>query len=68
MFIRAAADLLLVDRMRALAALDCYDWTDVCAANNVTIYPSVRVYRRGRDVREYTGVVTVQALVHLVTL
>ena len=28
-----------------LAHVNCFDWTDVCQKNNVTVYPTVKMFR-----------------------
>lgn len=38
-----------------LATLDCYDWTDVCQQQNVTSFPTIRIYRRGYPTIPYKG-------------
>jgi len=65
----AEADRLLsLDGIRSMATVNCYDWTDVCSAVNMSVYPTVRVYRKGQDVVSYHGLVSVSALVRTVKL
>ena len=28
-----------------LAHVNCFDWTDVCQKNNITVYPTVKMFR-----------------------
>ena len=51
-----------------LAAVDCFDWTDVCGQNNVTSYPTIRIYRQGKEPREYTGMLGAAPIVSLVKM
>ena len=50
-----AAELLAQDGMQPLAAVDCYDWTDVCGKQNITSYPTIRIYKKGQGYTTYRG-------------
>ena len=63
-----AARLLSLDGIRTMATVNCYDWTDVCSAANVSVYPMLRVYRREQDMMLYDNLVSVSALVRTVKL
>ncbi len=65
-FLRSFADAasqLARDGVTPLATVDCFDWTDVCGANNVTAYPTVRVYRKGREWTAYSGMLDTGSVV-----
>lgn len=38
-----------------LARVNCFDWTDVCQSNNITIYPTIKMYRKDSDEITYRG-------------
>ena len=39
-----------------LACVNCFDATDLCSAENVTTYPTIRIYRKNPANHEtYTG-------------
>ena len=63
-----ASHTLALDSLHNLAAVDCFDWTDVCAKNNVTVYPTVRIYRKDKDVSEYKGLLGAAVIVSTVKL
>lgn len=52
---------------KQLAALDCYDWTDVCQRLKVYQYPSIRVFHGGKSYN-YTGPYSKESLMRLVKL
>lgn len=62
-----AASQLVGEGVHALAALDCYDWTDVCGQQNITSYPTVRVYSHG-TYRPYTGMLDKQTVISTIKL
>ncbi|XP_078380854.1 uncharacterized protein LOC144663697 isoform X2 [Oculina patagonica] len=38
-----------------LARVNCFDWTDVCQKNNITVYPTIKMFRKGSDEVIYNG-------------
>ena len=36
-----------------IARVNCYDWTDVCARENITTYPVIHYYRHGGKREQY---------------
>ncbi|XP_052273044.1 thioredoxin domain-containing protein 16-like isoform X3 [Dreissena polymorpha] len=44
------------------ARVNCYDWTDVCARADITIYPTLRVYRKDQSSWDYHGPQDAQAM------
>ncbi len=63
-----ASYILEQESLRPLAAVDCYDWTDVCGKNNITSYPIIRIYRKGRDTLDYKGMLDASAIISTVKL
>lgn len=39
-----------------LARVECSSWPDVCDKNNVTVYPTVKMYRGQSDIATYGGI------------
>jgi hypothetical protein len=58
-----AATELSSDKLRPLAAINCYDWTDVCGAVNVSTYPTLRIYHRDGEPMLYTGFLSQSAII-----
>ena len=50
-----AADRLGKDTKLTIARVNCYDWTDVCGLNNITVYPTLRVFDKGQKSWDYRG-------------
>jgi len=59
---------LATEGLRPLAAINCYDWTDVCQLANVSTYPLLRVYRPHADYVTYSGFLSKAALYAAVKL
>ncbi|ESO86148.1 hypothetical protein LOTGIDRAFT_235523 [Lottia gigantea] len=59
---------MLKDEKSQLASLSCYDWTDVCGKQNISRYPTIRLYQNGKYVNDYRGAFDVQAVVNTVKL
>ncbi|KAI0233262.1 Protein disulfide-isomerase A5 [Lamellibrachia satsuma] len=57
----AAADELVADKTRYLAAVDCTAAGDVCKQQGVTGYPTFHYYRQGEFVSKYSGARSKQA-------
>lgn len=38
-----------------LARVNCFDWSDVCEKNNITMYPTIKMFRKGSDDIIYNG-------------
>jgi len=56
------AKRLSAEGLHPLAAVNCYDWTDVCQLANVSTYPLIRVYRPDTDPLDYNGYLSNAAL------
>ena len=56
------------DGAKPLAAVDCYDWTDVCEKQNISIYPTVRIYRKGQGFTTYKDPLDTNAIVRTIKL
>ena len=54
---------LSLDTADLLTRVDCFDWTDVCGKVNITTYPVVRVYRKGKEHLTYSGVLDTDSVV-----
>ncbi|XP_050406902.1 thioredoxin domain-containing protein 16 [Patella vulgata] len=71
-FLRAygEASELLVDNStpNVLARMNCYDWTDVCGKENVFTYPTIRVFKKGKYIEDYNGLLDTQAVVRTIRL
>lgn len=63
-----AAELLAEENLFPLAAVECYDWTDVCAKVGISVYPTVRVYRADMEPVSYDGPLSVASVVAAVKL
>ena len=63
-----AAHALKQDGVNVLAAINCFDWTDVCAKNNITSYPLVRIYRKGQKPTDYKGLLDYSAIISTVKM
>ena len=50
-----AADRLGAETKLSISRVNCYDWTDVCSLNNITIYPTLRVFEGGEKSWDYRG-------------
>ncbi|KAL5009411.1 hypothetical protein ScPMuIL_014992 [Solemya velum] len=70
-FLRAYGDAsqqLESKNNQLLARVDCHDWTDVCRENNITAYPTLRIYEAGKVLRDYRGPLDKDVVVHTVKL
>lgn len=56
-----------VEENHPLVRLNCYDWTDICLKENITTYPTVRIYRSGQS-QEYLQELDKDVLVQTVRL
>lgn len=63
-----AAELLAKENLFPLAAVECYDWTDVCAKVKISAYPTIRVYRASMEPVSYDGPLSVASIVAAVKL
>ncbi|XP_041350651.1 thioredoxin domain-containing protein 16-like [Gigantopelta aegis] len=51
-----------------LTIINCHDWTDVCQKQNITIYPTTRVFRKASKPMDYQGPLDIKAVVSAVKL
>lgn len=56
------------DPARPLTRVNCHDWTDVCGNEKINIYPTMRMYRNGKMLKDYKGLLDSQAVVTTVKL
>ena len=57
-FLRSYSEMakqLSGEGLQPYARVDCFDWTDVCKKYNISSYPTLRVYRKGKQPVEYKG-------------
>ncbi|KAI0219100.1 hypothetical protein LSAT2_029283 [Lamellibrachia satsuma] len=50
-----ASRLLAAESLSPLATVECHDDMDICVSQNVTSYPTIKVYKKGKKPVEYTG-------------
>ncbi|CAH1790922.1 unnamed protein product, partial [Owenia fusiformis] len=46
---------LALENVTPLATVECWDWTDICGKENITFYPTLRIYRKGKQSIDYKG-------------
>lgn len=63
-----ASYLLSNQSLTPLAAVNCFDWTDVCGKENITAYPTLMVYRRDAPRRLYRNMLSSEAMVNYIHL
>jgi hypothetical protein len=52
-----------------MAAINCYDWTDVCQRANISSYPTIRIYHSSdQPPAEYSGFLSKSAFVSTIKL
>ena len=56
------------DPARPLTRVNCHDWTDICGKENIVIYPTLRMYRNGKMLKDYQGLIDTKAVVTTVKL
>jgi len=57
-----AVEQLDTDTPLTLARVNCFDWTDVCGKQSVTVFPTLRVFQEGKMAWDYSGPQDVQAM------
>ena len=63
-----ASHVLAKESLYPLAGVDCFDWTDVCSRHNVSSYPTLLIYRKGKDPMKYQGGLGASPIITLVKL
>lgn len=48
---------------RPYTLVNCHDWTDVCGEEKITQYPILRIYRQGRLLKDYDGLLSTEGVV-----
>ncbi|XP_060569122.1 thioredoxin domain-containing protein 16-like, partial [Ruditapes philippinarum] len=56
-----AADKLGKQTTIKLGRVSCFDWTDVCQKEKLTIFPTLRIYKKGEMAWDYKGPQDTQA-------
>ncbi|KAK7104825.1 thioredoxin domain-containing protein 16-like [Littorina saxatilis] len=51
-----------------LMRMDCFDWTDICAKENITTYPMIYIYRDGGKRQQYRHAFDKDVLARTVSL
>lgn len=51
-----------------LARVNCFDATDLCAAENITTYPLIRIYQRDEETQDYRGHLYSQSVINAIKL
>ncbi|CAL1531241.1 unnamed protein product [Lymnaea stagnalis] len=51
-----------------LARVNCFDATDLCAAENITTYPLIRIYQRDEETQDYRGHLYSKSIINAVKL
>jgi len=59
---------LATEGLHPLAAINCFDWTDVCQIANVPAFPIIRIYRPNAEFLPYSGYLSKAALYAAVKL
>ncbi|KAL4656246.1 thioredoxin domain-containing protein 16 isoform X1 [Arapaima gigas] len=65
---KEVADTLQDTADTQLACVDCDEWTDVCSSQQITAFPTVRLYRPGEPPHTYRGMLGTQGLLQYVML
>ena len=50
-----ATDMMGEQTTLTFASVNCFDWTDVCQKEEITMYPTLRVYKNGVRAWDYKG-------------
>lgn len=66
-YVEAAEEMAKQD-VKSFAEVNCFDWTDVCGKVNITSYPTIRFYRKGKEPIEYKGFLGKEPIVRAVKL
>ncbi|XP_062571904.1 thioredoxin domain-containing protein 16-like [Saccostrea cucullata] len=45
---------------RPFTVVNCHDWTDVCATENITRYPVLKIYEQGKFLKDYDGMLSIE--------
>jgi hypothetical protein len=56
-----AADKLGKQTTVKLGRVSCFDWTDICQKEKLTIFPTLRIYKKGEMAWDYKGPQDTQA-------
>jgi hypothetical protein len=56
-----ATDMIGEQTTVKFASVNCFDWTDVCEQEKITIYPTLRVFKNSVKAWDYKGPQDTQA-------
>ena len=45
---------------RPYTYVNCHDWTDVCAKENITQYPTLKIYQHGKYLKNFDGMMSIE--------
>lgn len=51
-----------------LTRINCADWSDVCTKQNVTEFPVVKMYKKGKNPVSYAGMLGTEDLLKFIQL
>lgn len=67
-FVKCAFSFYLGTSTMLLTRVNCADWSHVCAKQNVTEFPVVKMYREGENPVSYTGMLGTEDLLKFIKL
>ncbi|XP_064650106.1 thioredoxin domain-containing protein 16-like [Lineus longissimus] len=66
-FLRSYSGAVMAEKNRtSFTRVNCFDWTDVCTAQKVAHFPSIRLYQSGREPIIYRGMLDGEAVINFV--
>lgn len=48
---------------RPFTYVNCYDWTDVCAKEKITQYPTLKIFHQGKYLKDYGGMLSIEDVI-----
>lgn len=48
---------------RPFTYVNCYDWTDVCAKEKITQYPTLKIFHQGKYLKDYDGMLSIEDVI-----
>lgn len=48
---------------RPFTYVNCYDWTDVCAKEKITQYPTLKIFHQGKYLKDYEGMLSIEDVI-----
>lgn len=53
---------------RPFTYVNCHDWTDVCAKEKITRYPTLKIFHQGKYLKDYDGMQSIEDVITAYTL